>query len=289
VQALLNGLISGAAIALLATAFQVVYLPTRAFFIGLAGVYSAAPFLAYWTRSIGGGWVVALVAALVASVLLSVLCEWANHGPLSRRRASEGAHLVSSLGIYLVLVQLLAMAWGNEVLLLRSGLDPSWKIGGVVATRAQILTAAGALGLLVAFGVLLRGSALGLRLRALAGNPAQFGLLGYDVDRYRLLAFALSGLLAASAALVTAYDVGFDAHSGLHAFLLAVVAVILGGRGSFMGPILGALLLGMLRAQVVWLWSARWQEVVTFGLLAVALFLRPDGLIGREARLEASS
>lgn len=288
-QALINGLVSGAAIALLATAFQVVYLSTRAFFIGLAGVYSAAPFLAYWTHSVGGGWLLALGVALVASVLLSALCEWANHGPLSRRQASEGAHLVSSLGIYLVIVQILAMTWGNEVLLLREGLDPSWRISGVILTRAQILTAACALGLLLILGLLLRGSALGLRLRALAGNPAQFGLLGYNVGRYRLLAFALSGLFAASAALVTAYDVGFDAHSGLHAFLLAVVAVILGGRGSFAGPILGALLLGILRAQVVWLWSARWQEAVTFGLLALALFLRPDGLVAREARLEASS
>lgn len=288
-QALLNGLISGAAVGLLATAFQIAYLPSRAFFVGLAGIYSAAPFLAYWTRSIGGGWPLSISVALVASILLSTLCEWANHGPLSRRQASEGAHLVSSLGIYLVLVQILSMTWGDEVLILRTELDASWNLGGIMLARGQFVIVVVALGLLAAFGLLLRGSALGLRLRALAGNPTHFGLLGYNIARYRLLAFAFSGLFASSAALVTAYDVGFEAHSGLHAFLLAVVAVILGGRWTFAGPVVGAILLGVLRAQVVWYWSARWQEAVTFSLLALVLFLRPDGLVGREGRLEAAS
>jgi len=46
-QVLLNGLISGAMIALLAIAFQIVYLPTRVFFLGLAGIFAIAPFVVY--------------------------------------------------------------------------------------------------------------------------------------------------------------------------------------------------------------------------------------------------
>lgn len=44
-QILLNGLISGLSIALLSVAFQVVYLPTRVFFAGLAGVYALVPYI----------------------------------------------------------------------------------------------------------------------------------------------------------------------------------------------------------------------------------------------------
>jgi len=54
VQILINGLISGSAIALLALAFQTVYLPTRVFFIALGGLYSAAPYFALAVEEAGG-------------------------------------------------------------------------------------------------------------------------------------------------------------------------------------------------------------------------------------------
>lgn len=288
-QILINGVVSGSAIAILAIAFQAVYLPTRVFFVGLAGVYAIAPFLALTIRSHGGGWWAAVAAALLGGIGISLLCEWANHARLARRRASEGAHLIASLGIYIVLVQVIAMVWGNDTKTLRTGLDVTTRFGGAVVTGAQWLTLGAASVLLVAFAVLLMRSDLGLRLRALADNPVQFALFGYNVDRHRLLAFSLAGFFSAASSLTTAYDIGFDAHTGLHTLLLAVVAVIIGGRGTFAGPVIGALLLGILRAQVVWHWSARWQEAATFALLALFLLIRPQGILGHEKRLEATA
>lgn len=286
-QILINGFISGTAIALLAVAFQIVYLPTRVFFIGLAGVYSVVPYLALSVLGAGWGWPAALAASLLGAVGLCLLCEWANHGPLARKGASDGAQLIASLGIYIVLVQIVAMVWGNSTKTLRTGLDSVTRLGETIVTGAQWTTlGAGAL-CLAAFALLLLRSDLGLRLRALADNPKMFALFGYNVNRYRLLAFALCGVFVAAASLVTAYDIGFDPHTGLHAVLLAVVAVIIGGRGTFLGPVLGALLLGLLRAQVVWHFSARWQEAATFALLAAILLLRPQGLLGGKSRLES--
>ena len=284
-QILLNGLISGAAIALLAVAFQAVYLPTRVFFLGLAGIYALAPYLAQTVLNHGGGWFLAIPAALFGGIGVSLLCEWANHARLARRNASEGVHLIASLGIYIVIVQVIAMLWGNDTKTLRTGLDATTRFGGVVITGAQWLTFAAAVVLLAVFAILLMRSDLGLRLRALADNPTQFALFGYNVDRHRLLAFALAGFFATASSLSTAYDIGFDPRTGLNAVLLAVVAVIIGGQGSFVGPVVGALLLGILRAQVVWHWSARWQEAATFALLALFLLIRPQGLLGHKNRL----
>lgn len=286
-QILVNGVFSGLTIALLAVAFQLVYLPTRVFFFGLAGIYAATPFLALEARAAGGSWAAAIALAAVGAIALSLLCEWANHAPLTRRQGSDGAHLISSLGIYLILIQAVAMTWGNDTKTLRRGLDSVIRPGGVVITGAQLWIGGASVSLLLALALLLTRSDLGLRLRALSDNPMQFALLGNNVDRHRLLAFGLSGVFAAAASMVTGYDIGFNPHSGLQAVLLAVVAVIVGGQGSFLGPVVGALLLGIVRAQVVWHWSARWQEAVTFALLALVLFLRPRGLLGRATRLEA--
>lgn len=286
-QIFLNGLISGAAIALLAVAFQAVYLPTRVFFVGLGGIYALAPFLTRSALSVGLRWHLAIGLTVTASALISFLFGWLNHSLLARRRASDSVHLIASLGSYIVLVQAIAMIWGNGSMTLRNRVG-STHLGELIVTTAQWITLGVSCGLLSAFAILLMYTDLGLRLRALADNPAMFALFGYNASWHRIFAFVLSGIFASAASLVSAYDIGFDPHRGLHAVLLAVVAVIIGGQSSFSGPVVGAVLLGVLRAQVVWHSSARWQEAATFGLLALFLMVRPRGLLGRKARLEAS-
>ena len=287
-QILVNGMISGTAIAVLALGFQCIYLPTRVFFIGLAGVYAMTPFVAWSVLKVGGGWWLAISAATVTSMLLCLICEWLIHLPMEKKKAASGAHLIASLGASIVLVQITAMIWGNDTKSLRTGLDSVVQLGPVILTGAQWVTLGAGVLMIAMFWALLMRSDLGLRLRALADNPIQFALFGYNVHLYRTFSFAVGGVLAAAASLTTAYDVGFDPHTGLHAVLLAVVAVIIGGRGSFVGPVLGGLLLGFVRTQVVWHWSARWQEAVTFALLAMVLLLLPQGLLGKKTRLEAT-
>jgi branched-chain amino acid transport system permease protein len=288
-QILANGLIQGLVIALLAVAFNTVFLPTKIFFIAQAGVYALAPYLSLQLMRWGAPPILAFSLPIAISAALSALLETANHRRLTRRDASGGTHLIASLGIYIILVQIVAMLWGNETQVLRQGIDATFRPGDIVLTRAQLIAGGTSISLIVAYILWLRRTNLGLQFRALADNPIQLALFGYNTDRLRVLAFAVSGALTAAASLVTAFDIGFDPHGGLHAVLLAVVAVIIGGRGSFMAPVVGGILLGLLRAQVVWHWSARWQEAATFGLLALFLLFRPHGLLGRKMRLEADS
>ncbi len=288
-QILVNGFISGLVIALLGMAFTLASLPTRVFHVALAGVYTVAPFVVWslWKTTWHPAWGVA--AALAVGVLLSALCEACNHWWLERKHAPDGLHLVSSLGISIIIVQSVAMIWGNETQVLREGIDQVFQFWGLRLTRSQIIAAAVSAFLLVAFAVWLHRAKLGLQFRALADNPVQLALFGYDIRKLRLLAFALSGLLASVAAVLNAFDLGFDAHGGLHALLLGVVAVIVGGRGTWFGPLLAGILLGLCRAFVVWQFSARWQDAATFAILVAVLFLRPQGLLGRKTRLEAAA
>jgi len=285
-QALVNGLISGSTLALLALAFSLVYQSCRVFHISLGAVVTLTPYAAMITLQMGAAWWAAAVAALASAVGLSLACEVVNHQPLDRKQASHGAHLIGSLGIYIVVTQIVAIAWGDDVQVLRNGMDSTSNIGDLTISGAQWLSAGVSSLLFVGLIGWLRFSRLGLRLRALADNPIQFCLSGHNAQRYRLVAFAVSGLLGGVAALLTAYDVGFDPHSGLHALLLAVVAMIVGGRSSFYGPIVGGLLLGVVRDLVSWQFSAQWQDVFTFLLLGIVLYIQPNGLIGRRSRLE---
>ncbi len=286
-QVLLNGIVSGLNIGVLATAFSLVYLPTKVFHLALGAVFTVVPYGVMQAVRMGLHPALGIACGLFTAIMLSLMCEWANHAPLERRQASTGAHLVASLGAYIVIVQAVALIWGNDTQVLRVGVDRTFRLGTLILTRAQVITAALSMVLMAACYAWLRFTDIGLRFRALADNPVEFALRGYNVDAYRLMAFGLSGLLGGVAALLLAYDVGFDPHGGLPMLLLAVVAVIIGGRGSFVGPVLGGLLLGIMRSQVVWHLSARWQDVVTFVVLAMFLYVRPNGICSRATRLEA--
>jgi len=287
VQIIVNGIITGLTIAVLALAFVVVYLPTRVFYVALGGIYALTPFIAWACLQRGLPWFMASMVAILVGVLLSLSCEQLNHAPLEHKQAASGVHLVSSLGIYIIIIQVIVIVWSNETKVLRMGLDSVTHVGTATITQSQVLAVIVSLTFFALFYTWLRFTQLGLQFRALADNPKEFSLKGYDVRQLRLIAFGISGCLGSVSSLLVAYDIGFSPQGGLTALLLAVVAMIIGGQRSFGGPVLGGVLLGMVRSQVVWFLSSRWQESVTFLLLALFLFVRPNGLLGQKGRLEA--
>lgn len=275
-------------LALLAVSFNIAYLPSRVFYLALGGIYTIVPFIALSCQQFGLAWYLASLVALVSGALISVLCEVLNHAPLENKAASSQAHMISSLGIYILLSQITALAWGSETKTLRTGIDCVQNFGTLILTNSQLACLIIPLAILGCFYIFLRRSTTGLHLRALADNPIELALQGYNIKVSRVLCFLIAGLFCAASSLLTAYDIGFDAHGGLSVVLLAVVAVIVGGRSNFVGPLIGALLLGLTRSYVVWFWSSRWTEPVTFFCLALILLLRPDGLIRTKMRLESS-
>lgn len=288
-QIFVNGVITGLTFAVLALAFAVVYIPSRVFHFALGAVYVAGPFVAWACLQRGWSMPLAIVAALLVALGLSLACELLNHWRLEKKGAASSTHFIASLGSYIIIVQAVVLLWGTETKVLRTGLDEAVTVGSVVVTKAQLVAAGVSIVALAAFYTWLRFTKFGLRFRALAENPSEFALRGYSVRQARLLAFGISGLLTAASSLVVANDVGFDPNGGLAALLLAVVAVFIGGRMTFAGAALGGLLLGVVRSEVVWFLSARWQEAITFVLLVLFLFLRPNGIIGKADRLEAEA
>jgi len=285
-QVALNGVIQGLLFAIMGVAFSLVYSTTRTFHVALGGIFTVAPYILLASLESGLGWGAGIVFATVIACVVGMLCEELMHWPLLRKGAPPDVHLIASLGALLIVVQLVVLVRGPDAQILRTGIDGVFSIGGIRITWAQVEAASAAIVLLTVFFVWLERSALGLQFRAMADNAILLSLLGRDVRKLRRLVFTVSAGMAGIAAIATAHDVGFDPHGGLKAVLTGMAATIIGGRGSLAGAAIVGFALGIIRNEVVWFASSQWEEAITFVLLALVLFVRPEGLFGRKLRLE---
>jgi len=289
-QLLANGLVTGCAYALVALGFALVYNTTRIFHLAHGAVYVVAAYLFYTFYAL---WGIPLVGAalltIVAAVILGMLINEVVHMPLDEQDSSMLIHLLSSLGLYIALVNVIAMLYGNQTKVLSQGVQPTYSAGGVILTQTQIATVVVAVVLFTGLVLLLRKTRLGQQLRAMRDDPELVTVIGLNPRTLRRVVFGLGSALAAVAVILLGLDVDIDPHIGLAAVLNGAVAVIIGGVGRFEGAALGALVLGLLQSVAVWQTSARWQEAVTFGVLILFLLFRPQGILGKKRRVEEAT
>lgn len=286
-QIFINGIIQGLLFALMGVAFALVYNTTRVFHIALGAIFALAPYIYMTSINIGLPAWLSYVPTFVVCCIAGLLCEVLLHWPFSRKMAPPEVHLIGSLGMFLVIIQVIVLIWGNDSQVLRSGVDTVYTLGTIRLAEGQVYSGVMALcALVMIFALLFVKSGVGLNFRAMADNPILLSLLGRNVRLIRIYIFLLSAFAAAVASTASALDVGFDPYGGMEAVLIGMVATIVGGRGSFIGAAVAGLLLGIVRSQVVWYSSARWEEAVTFIILSLILLFRPQGLFGRKLRLE---
>jgi len=285
-QLLANGIVSGLALAMLAVAFGVVYVPTRVFHLVLGGVYALVPFVLLAFLREGFSWIVSGGVAVLTGVGLSLAVEHFVHFPLDVRQANPNAHLIAALGAYAIIVQSTVMIWGERMRYLPTKAGALLWFRYFSLTRGQFACGIATAAFLLIFVAWFNIAPSGLHLRALSDNPEEYGLRGHSIRAARLLAFGISGLMCAVVSILAANDLGFDPQGGLRMALLAIVAFIVGGCDSILGAVLGGMILGILRSAVAWWAGSRWEDAATFMLLALFLILRPQGLLGHISRLE---
>ena len=284
-QFIINGLITGILYSLLAIGFALVYNTTRIFHIAAAGIYVFAAYM-FWffVAEVGLPIIPASLVAIVLTMVLSLLSEVLVYRPLKNKNASLSVTMIASIGAMTVIVNTLAMCFGNETKVIDNVIYQPLTFGEIIITTPQKYQAMIGIVVLAIFMGILHHTNWGVRLRALSTDETLFETLGYDTKVTRMMVFMASGAFIAIASCLTVYDVGLDPNMGMSAFINAVVAVIIGGVGKFNTCIFGGLTLGILQSLTVYHYTSNWQNAVTFLVLLILLFLRPQGIAGYKQR-----
>ena len=284
-QFVINGLITGILYSLLAIGFALVYNTTRVFHIAAAGIYVFAAYM-FWlfASRLGVPVLAASLIAIVLSGLLSLITEVGVYRPLKNRNASLNVSMIASIGLMIIIVNLMAMFFGNDTKVISNSIVRPLNLGHIIITAPQFIQAITGVITLVVFSAILQRTNWGLRLRALSADESLYNTLGYDTHLSRTIVFIASGVFIGLASCLTVYDVGLDPNMGMNVLINAIVAMIIGGVGRFSTCILGGLSLGVLQSLTVYQFASNWQNAVTFLVLLIFLFLRPQGIAGYKQR-----
>jgi urea transport system permease protein len=161
-------------------------------------------------------------------------------------------------------------------------------------TRAALFAAsATALALALVLCRSVVASKLGLVLVAIRDAESRTRFLGYDVESYKLFVFVLSAVLAAVAGALYVPQVGIINPSEFAPAnsIEAVIWVAVGGRGTLVGPIVGAVLVNFAKTVLTGTLPEAWLYALGALFVVVTLFLPKGlmgGLVGRLGRARAS-
>ncbi len=285
-QSLVNAIATGAIFALLGLSFGLIYSTTQLLHFAHGAVYVCAAYLFY------AGYVLAdwpmLMAALVAIAgagILGFAVMRLFYQPMIGRGTSGAVIMIASLGLFIVIENLIVLGFGNDARVISKGaVQAGLSFANVYVTPLQLYSLAIALVTFAAVYFLITRSKLGRGLRAIADNTAVAQIVGIDVKSLRYVVFALGSMVLAIAAVLSGLDIGVSPGMGLSVLLIATVAAIIGGANSMFAGIAGGFLVGAVQSLgVLWI-DPRWQNLLIFAALIVVLVVRPTGVFGTSQR-----
>jgi branched-chain amino acid transport system permease protein len=156
-------------------------------------------------------------------------------------------------------------------------IGPPVILGGVFIDRQEIVvwitTIIVTLGLIGFF----QATDLGRRVRAAVDSRPSARLLGIRVNWYMTGAFAAAAALAGLAAFVVAPTQGVSYDGGDIIAIKGFLAVAIGGLGSYVGGVIGALVVALVEAYTARYWNAENQQTVILAGFIVVLYIRAIG------------
>lgn len=288
IDALIFGLTLGGTYALIALGLNLQYGVARILNLAYGEMLIAAALggLVLFTRA-GVSPLVALLLLVPVATAAGAFLYKVAFVPLVRRARSrealEGDSILSTFGLLFVIQGVMLAAFGGNYLSYSFLSIPVEVLGTTVAAN-RLLALVVALVLGAALFVILTRTRVGTALRAVAVDPGSAPLVAIDVTKIAMLAFAMGTALVAIAGVLASMFSTFSATMGVLFTMKALIVVIMGGVGNFVGCVLAALLLGLSESLVSTYVDPGLTLAANYAIFLLVLVFRPSGLFGRAGR-----
>jgi branched-chain amino acid transport system permease protein len=268
--------------AMFACAFNLLLGYTKMLSFGHAAYFGASAYVTGWLTTVHGwGTVEAILGGAAVSMLLGVVI-----GAIAvRRQGIYFAMITLALAQVVYFICLQAQFTGGE-----NGLQsiPRGNLLGLIGLGDDRIMYYFVLAVFVGVFIFIRRivhSPFGQVLKAIRANEPRAISLGYKVDRYKLTAFVLSASLAGLAGSLKALVLGFATLSDVSQTTSGevILMTLLGGSGTFLGPVIGANVVVTLQEYLSDIVGA-WVSVIIGAIFVVCVMIFRRGFVGEIER-----
>lgn len=279
-QLVLNSLVLGAMIALMAIGFTLIFGILRIvnFWHGEAYMFGAA-IVYFLSVSLGANYFVALIVAIAGVGLLG----WVSDRFIFRRFHGNliGA-LVVGIALSLGFQNSMWYGLGPRPVGIPSVITGTATIFGASVSAERLLIVAVSIVVISALALFIKSSKLGQAMRAVQQDSEAALTQGINVKHICGLTFGIATALAALAGGLVAPLFHVAPPMGTEPLLLTFIVVILGGLGSIMGALIASLIIGFQQCFMAAYWGSEFTITASFALAMLILIFRPTGLMGHE-------
>ena len=246
------------------------------------GLYMLGAFLVFFAGKLWGlNFLISVALAIVAASMVGVVNNIMVYQPALKRGANS---LIAALGILLIIqnlallvfgpdYQTFQLPFGQEKLEILHGTITMYK-GGIILITAILVPG---------IWLFLQKTRIGKAIRAVSQNKEGAAIVGIGSGKVSVITFAIGAAIVGATGGLAAPNYAFDISFGADIIVKAFTIVIFGGLGSIRGAVVGALIIGIGENMVAGYLSTEYSNLLTFVLLILILFVRPQGIFGRKA------
>lgn len=279
VETLINGLLLGGVLALLALGLNLVFGVIDVIWICYAELVMLGMYSVWWFHLEAGlPLVLAAVAAIAVVALLGFLVHYLVISPILGKPPIN--QLLATGGLLFFLQSFATLIFGIDFRNIGLRL-PVLEYAEVYISFARLLSFGVALLGMVALYLFLSRTYIGTAIRAIAQDREIMVLMGVDTKKIYLITSTIGGGLAGLAAsmLVLQYDI--HPAIGLTFGPITFMICVLGGLGNMVGGFIAAFIMSEIIAVGGFYLDLEWGYVIAFVFFIVMMFVRPEGIMGK--------
>ncbi len=281
-EAILNGILLGGVLALLALGLNLVFGVIDVIWIAYAELVMCGMYTIYWVTSfLGTSPAVILLGSLLAIVVVLILGLLVHQLIISPIIDTPPINqLLATGGLLFFLQSFATLAFGAEFRNIGLRL-PVLNIFEMYISFARLLAFGTALIGMIVLYLFLTRSYLGTAIRAIAQDREVMVLMGVDAKKLYLITSAIGGGLAGLAALLLSLQYDVHPFIGLTFGPITFMICVLGGLGNMLGGFIAAFIMSQFIAIGGLYFSIEIAYVSAFVFFIIMIFLRPEGIIRR--------
>ena len=277
-EAVVNGLLLGGVLALLALGLNLIFGVIDVVWICYAELVMIGMYAVYYLHNVFG-WPLLLamaMAILIVGALGAALHQFVIRPVLAAEPINQ---LLVTGGVLFFLQAVATLVFGVDFRNVGVSL-PGLQLGGMHLSLARLIAFGVALASMVGVYLFLTRTFLGTAIRAISQDRAIMPLMGVNANRIFLITSALGGGLAglASCLLVLQYDI--HPAIGLTFGPITFLICVLGGLGNLIGGFIAAFIFAQFISVGGFFLQLEWGYVIAFLFFIAMMFWRPQGILG---------